>query len=416
MVKFIHCADLHLGATFKNVARKCDGSSKQIIADSTLASWQKLVHKAVAEKVDFVLICGDIFDSSTPLLRQRMAFKNGIDKLITAGISCFVVSGNHDNDLSIFKEFKFAEQFKVFSADKVEKVVLDNLKTEIFGISYDGNNGVDNLTRLFSDVEVNQNYFRIAMLHANVGAASNYDVSYGVYSNCSLGDLTSKNFDYWALGHIHNGGILHGEKPMVVYSGSLQGLNINQDTPKGAYLVEVNDNLQVKSNFINCSTVDFIRQEVDLSDVVDDNGFWHKIGVLRDEFLKVHTECDLIFAELIFIGRSAFYSQLKKESESELINALQLALGDKIFINDISVKVASVIDKGNILKNNPLLGDILSFDESGTGGRNFVADKLKMLKNKFALLDFFTEEEIEQVISESKEELYRIFADEEEIS
>ncbi len=411
MVKFIHCADLHLGATFKSISAKCSHEVKTLIVNSTFSSWQQLVAKAVDAKVDFVLISGDIFDNPNPLLRVRMLFKEGIDKLLKNSIRVFIVSGNHDNNIELFKEFNFPETVKIFSADSVENFVSDELKVVVSGISYHGDNAKENLSKLFNANGLNQNYFKIALLHANIGGVTTYDENYGFYSSCNLGDLSSQNFDYWALGHIHNGAILRDEKPYAVYPGSLQGLNINQDTPKGAYLVEVDDNLKIKMTFLDCATVGFARKEIDFSSVASDSDFLRKIEDAASELSKKFNSSELIFTEFIFVGRSAYYGKLRKELVSEIMRTISAVLGNKFFLNDLQIKLLPIIDNERILKNNPLLGDILSVDENGENGKEFLEGKIQQVRNKFSLMDSFSEEEIADIIKMSKNDLYCFFAE-----
>ena len=69
MIKFIHCADLHLDA-FK---------SKSHLAPSILKMFKTVLMKALRrlsiqrlkEEVDFVLIVGDLFDSENRTLRVK---------------------------------------------------------------------------------------------------------------------------------------------------------------------------------------------------------------------------------------------------------------------------------------------------------------------------------------------------------
>ncbi|MBQ9789868.1 MAG: DNA repair exonuclease [Lentisphaeria bacterium] len=413
MVKFIHCADLHLGATFKSVAAKCDAETKKIIADSTLLSWQKLVDKAITLKVDFVLIAGDIFDNPMPLLKQRMSFKNGVDKLSEANIRVFATSGNHDNNIKIFEDFSFSDKVKFFSAEKVETIELPELKTIVAGISYHNDNAAENLSKYFNGNNLNENYFKIALLHANIGGTSSYgdNDEIGCYSNCRLSDLSSAKFDYWALGHIHNGGILRSEKPQIVYSGSLQGLNINQDTPKGAYLVKVDESLQTEIEFIECSTIDFVSLEIDLSDVDSDRTFADKIAIETEKVAELHKNCELIFTEVTLSGRSDYCRKLLNEARQEIIQELKLIAGDRFFINNLKLNLYRKLDKNTLLANNPLLGDILSVDESGEATKTFLKEKIMILKNKFPLAEFYSEEEIDNLIQQGKETLFGIFAD-----
>ena len=75
MVKFIHCADLHLDSPFK---------SKQQLSTSIFEDVQKvpmralkIVDVALKEDVDFMLIVGDLFDSENRTLRAEI-FKRAI--------------------------------------------------------------------------------------------------------------------------------------------------------------------------------------------------------------------------------------------------------------------------------------------------------------------------------------------------
>jgi DNA repair exonuclease SbcCD nuclease subunit len=58
------------------------------------------------------------------------------------------------------------------------------------------------------------------------------------YAPCTVSDLCSRRYDYWALGHVHEREILH-EAPHVVFPGNLQGRHIREPGPKGAMLVTV---------------------------------------------------------------------------------------------------------------------------------------------------------------------------------
>jgi len=89
MVKFAHMADVHLG-----------GWKQQPLRELNFKSFQKAVDTCILEKVDFVLIAGDLFDSSFPsidILKQTFAeFK----KLNESRIPCFIIAGSHDYSVS----------------------------------------------------------------------------------------------------------------------------------------------------------------------------------------------------------------------------------------------------------------------------------------------------------------------------
>lgn len=60
--------------------------------------------------------------------------------------------------------------------------------------------------------------FHIGMLHGSVEG----DAEHNRYAPFQIRELKEKQFDYWALGHIHKREIL-SEEPYIIYSGNIQG-------------------------------------------------------------------------------------------------------------------------------------------------------------------------------------------------
>ena len=88
-------------------------------------------------------------------------------------------------------------------------------------------------------------------------------------------------------------------------------------------------------------------------------------------------------------------------------------LGDKFFLNNLNLLVAPVVDNEKLLRNNPLLSDILSVDDTGELGKSFLSEKIRHLRNKFPLLDSYSDSDIEKMIDYSKNELFKLFAENE---
>ncbi|MEI9913139.1 MAG: metallophosphoesterase [Bacteroidota bacterium] len=72
-VKFIHTADLHLDTPFKGLSQ----INKQLalkIKDATLKAFESIIDKCISERVDFLLIAGDIFDRESQSLGSQIKF------------------------------------------------------------------------------------------------------------------------------------------------------------------------------------------------------------------------------------------------------------------------------------------------------------------------------------------------------
>lgn len=55
MVRFAHISDVHLG-----------GWKQQPLQDLNLQSFRKAISTCISQKLDFILIAGDLFDSAYP--------------------------------------------------------------------------------------------------------------------------------------------------------------------------------------------------------------------------------------------------------------------------------------------------------------------------------------------------------------
>src|ERR1041384_8869386 len=86
-MRFLHTSDWHLGKSLK-------GRSRIEEHESALS---EILDIAQREKIDSVLITGDIFDSQAPPPEaERLAF-NFFSRLRELGITGVVIAGNHDH-------------------------------------------------------------------------------------------------------------------------------------------------------------------------------------------------------------------------------------------------------------------------------------------------------------------------------
>ena len=64
-MKFIHAGDLHLGNPFGGLSMTPDWLTDQLQA-ATETAVHRLVDDAITAAVDFVVLAGDLFDTTTP--------------------------------------------------------------------------------------------------------------------------------------------------------------------------------------------------------------------------------------------------------------------------------------------------------------------------------------------------------------
>ncbi|MHA6260720.1 metallophosphoesterase family protein [Sporosarcina sp. CAU 1771] len=233
MIRFIHAADLHLDSPFKGMVGM-PAHRLTSLRESTFTAFTNLIQHAMDTKPDFVLIVGDIYDGEDRSLRAQMKFHEGMKKLDAQGIPVFISHGNHDHLGGSWTRFELPSNVHVFDKE-VERATLTvrGHEVSIHGFSYNERHVRESMIHQYPAVENNEG-FHIGMLHGSPDG----DLSHAVYAPFTKGELLSKNYHYWALGHIHLRQNLH-EQPLIVYPGNTQGRHRNERGIKGFYDVEL---------------------------------------------------------------------------------------------------------------------------------------------------------------------------------
>ena len=245
-LRFVHTGDLHLDSPFQGIAQAAPERIVAALRDATLRSWERIVGLAIDQRVDAVLVAGDVFEGANRTLRGQVAFRDGLVRLANEAIPSFVVTGNHDPLNGWEPAVTWPDLAFRFGSEGVatRPILRDGVEVaRVHGISYQVRDVTANLAATFRREP--DETFAVGLLHANVGGIEGY----GNYAPCSMSDLVTSGMDYWALGHIHHHGVLRASAPTVVYCGNPQGRDPGEADPRGCYLVEVDEAGTVRPEF-----------------------------------------------------------------------------------------------------------------------------------------------------------------------
>jgi DNA repair protein SbcD/Mre11 len=256
---FVHAADLHLDSPFKGLTKVPD-AVRERLRESTFAALQRLSDIVKREKVDFVVLAGDLFDAADRSLRAQLRLQRSLSEITALGVQVFIVHCNHDPESGRQAKLDWPQGVFVFGSGDVDSCPAysrgGELAAFVYGISYPTPAVTDNLALRFKKREGAP--FHLALLHANVDGNPSFDN----YAPCRLDELVSAGYQYWALGHVHDRRILH-EYPHVVYPGNLQGRSVRETGGKGAYVVSVSDTGSIAMQFRDVA--DVLWQEIVVS-------------------------------------------------------------------------------------------------------------------------------------------------------
>ena len=259
-MKFIHCADLHLGSAFLGLGRDLPELAGRL-ADAPFAAFTRIVDLALREGVDFLVIAGDIFDRDNPSLAGRVRFRNELLRLEEAKIPVFLAGGNHDPVPAAWPPaVSLPGNTRLFSADTVEFFPVERngeVIARVGGISHSRPRQTDNLIERFAAPSGGP--FTVGVLHANVGAQPGFQP----YAPAAVADLVGRGVDYWALGHVHNFRAVRETAPAAYYPGCPQGRAVNEPGERGCLLVQVDSTGRISTGFHPVEALRFELPEID---------------------------------------------------------------------------------------------------------------------------------------------------------
>ena len=265
---FLHAADLHLGSPFQGLALR-DENIAMRFAGASRAAFEELIDRALAEKIAFAIFAGDIFDGEWRDAAIALFFNRQIGRLANAGIPSYLLKGNHDADSVVTKSLSLPDLARQFPTAKPGSFEIADLRVALHGRGFAQRAASDNYALAYP--EARPGWFNIGVLHSSLDGRPGH----AAYAPCSVSDLCAKNYDYWALGHVHAyEEVSHA--PWIVYPGNLQGRSIRETGAKGAVFVDVADGLVAQVRRIVTDKARFGQI------VVDASHFDENLALLRE--------------------------------------------------------------------------------------------------------------------------------------
>jgi len=219
-MKFAHFADIHLGYEQYHQSWRADDFARV---------FREAVEKAVAEKIDFVIIAGDLFHRSVP---NPKAIKDAIETLSILkenGIPVFAIEGNHDKTVREVSIYDLLESLDLLNLLGLRKKRVDGeyVRSERIGDIYlvkgffDGVEIIGDTYRTSWQLSKVLPYLKaesdesILVLHQSIKEVVDVDVEES--HELTLNELPEAS--YYAMGHIHTTRVYEYNGKYIVYPG-----------------------------------------------------------------------------------------------------------------------------------------------------------------------------------------------------
>lgn len=317
--RFLHAADVHLDSPLRGLAGQ-QGQAAERIRGATREALVRLVNRATAEEVAFLIIAGDLYDGDWKDYKTGLFFVEQMGRLNEAGIPVFLLYGNHDAESQITRRLGLPGNVRVFGSSRPQTFTLEESGVVLHGQSFRQRDVTDNLARAYP--EPVPGAFNIGVLHTGLGGIGGHEN----YAPCSIEDLINRDYDYWALGHVHQAQVLH-ERPFVVFPGNLQGRHIRETGAKGASLVTVKEGEVTSVDTEPCDVVRWAVVEVDVEGAASFEETRERIGRTLEDTVAEQAGDHLLACRLRLTGRSPEREALIANAGHLLAEARAIALG-----------------------------------------------------------------------------------------
>ena len=233
-LRLLHTSDVHLGATFKVLGDRGPEHRRQLRETLT-----RVVDLAVAERVDVVLVAGDLFDSVAAARVHAPFAAEQFGRLGQAGIPVCAIAGNHDplgeGSAGVWTDLeRRCPGLTVFGQQLGERVVVDRDLTVV---------GRSAPRRLSAESPLaglpvrRQTRYQVALAHGSVERPE-FEAQ---FTMITPRDIAGSAVDYLALGDWHSAQDVSAGGVAAWYSGAPEMIDLDEGQSGHVLLVTIRE-------------------------------------------------------------------------------------------------------------------------------------------------------------------------------
>lgn len=288
-MKVVIIGDIHLGAgySFGRPDPETGINSRLLDYEKTLSS---IITYTINKKFELCIMLGDVFETRNPSPQQIVVFYKQLKRLSAAGITTYIISGNHDyiktrkitSSLDPIKEIHMPH-ISVFT--DIELVQFRDSHGETLNVllmpyrnrqSYDRSSNeeaVQEMTREIHSEKLKASPGNPIIVCGHMMMEGTIPSDAGEYGINEL-ILPFEIFDGMDVvinGHIHRPSILK-DSPLFIYSGSMECKDFSEKDHQKCFLVyDSKEPIQTAITFKGIATRRFIDFDIDYSSTLPDD-------------------------------------------------------------------------------------------------------------------------------------------------
>lgn len=383
----------------RGIDSEAAGIDAAVYRSSTREALKNLVDFAIREKVDFISLGGDNYDGDWEGYGTGRFFLEQMARL--GKIPVISITGNHDAQNKMTLSLSFPSNFHMLNVDEPEVFKgIDGVR--IVGQGFKVAKEVRNLAEQYPRLDGGG--IKIGLLHTSLDGRA---AEHKTYAPCNIDDLKRKHYHFWGLGHIHKQGWMNqsGDTP-ILFPGNLQGRHSKETGPKGAYLIEMNDDGSLHSEHFEAMDVSRWEEvEIDTSQMTQIDAFLNECrSTLKNVYQDVKPRP--LSVRVVLIGQTEIHQKLvglKEFGGNKLLQEIQqqatYAERGKIWIEKVELKTRPIAGAIQVQVPDFLTSFLNNECVHEEWIRSFLEDQddIKALKRK--ITDVRNESEVSELMS-----------------
>ncbi len=362
MARFAHISDVHLG-----------GWKQPPLQELNFKSFQNAINICIKEKLDFVLIAGDLFDTAYPGIEVLKQTFREFKKLHDANIPCFIIAGSHDYSVSgktfldVLEHAGFCKNIHL-PEEREDFIYLNPVVqggVALYG--YPGKKSgleIDDLRKV--KLHDAPGMYKVFAIHTTIDKAK------GTLPIDSLETEKLPKADYYALGHLH----INFEYENFVYPGPVFPNNFAEleDLQQGSF--HIVDTFAKTSTLIKLPSKQVLPVTIEVNDAaiatekilheLNKHSLADKIVLLRVRGTLEHGKnSDIKFSQIEeFAKERGAYFLLKNTHDLKTREVeLEVEVANKENIEEEAIKVYSEDNPSDLNSLIPKLMEVLNVEK-----------------------------------------------------
>ncbi|HXX62099.1 MAG TPA: DNA repair exonuclease [Candidatus Sulfotelmatobacter sp.] len=287
MPRLLHVADVHLGARHQDL-----GPAASAQRERQFEAFRRAIDLALEERVDVVIVAGDLFDSNQQPRRsvERAAAEFG--RVAAAGGRVVLIPGTHDayDPSSVYRAYDVAALAGVKAEDDAvvlltperPEVLFAPLDLLVFGRVFSTKRAPRSPLAGFAVGADTRARWRVGVVHGSLrieGKVTEDDVLF------TDAEIAASGLDYLALGHWHSFQQGRAGATTWAYAGSPEPVAVDQDGAGQVVLVTLEERdgqRQVRLEARRIGRTRFMKLDVDAAEVPGQPALVERIAAHAD--------------------------------------------------------------------------------------------------------------------------------------